>query len=149
MMSHSCREDEALTKDLGLWSQRRQLHRGRAEWNKVQRPSMYTNLVNGNWLLLVTRTGPRKKSSGFSIKQCQIFLFSACRMNSLILPVVLMNVCHCLFLLLVFLLSFSAAACRGRAMIFSTFLFIQLTTNKTRIDIKYMLTWIDLNIKSV
>lgn len=52
---------------------------------------MYTNLVNGNWLLLVTRTGPGTKSSGFSIKQCQIlmiFLFPASRMNSLILPVV-------------------------------------------------------------
>lgn len=83
----------------GLWSLWRQLDWGRAERNKVWRPSVYTNLVNGNWLLLVTSTGPGTKSSGFSIKQCQIlmiFLFPASRMNSLILAVVLMNVCYCL-----------------------------------------------------
>lgn len=93
-------------------SVRRQLYRARPERNKVQKPSMYTNLVRGNWLLLVTRRGPGTKSSGFSIKQCQIlmiFLFPATRMNSLILSVVLMNVCYCLL----FLLSFSPSFLEG------------------------------------
>lgn len=68
----------------GLWSLRRQLHSGRAEPNKVRQPSLCTNLVNGNWSPLVTRIGPGTKSSGFSIKQCQIlmiFLFPGCRTN--------------------------------------------------------------------
>lgn len=87
----------------GLWSLRRQLHSGRAEPNKVRQPSLCTNLVNGNWSLLVTRIGPGTKSSGFSIKQCQIlmiFLFPGCRTNGPILSVVLMNVCYCLSLVI-------------------------------------------------
>lgn len=103
MMPTTLREDKALTKDPGSWSQRGQHHRGKVQRNKVQSPSMHTNLVNGNWLLLVTCTRPRMKSSGFSIKQCQIlmiFLFPASTMNSLTLLVVLMNVCYCFLLLL-------------------------------------------------
>lgn len=105
MMPSTLREDGALTKDLGSWSQRGQHHRGKVQRNKVESPSMHTNLVNGNWLLLVTCTGPRTKSSGFSIKQCQIlmiFLFPATTMNSLTLLGVLMNVCYRFLLLLSF-----------------------------------------------
>lgn len=124
---------------LGLWSPRRQLRRGRAERNKVRRLSLYTNLVNGNWLLLVTRTGPRTKSSGFSIKQCQIlmiFLFPASRMNSLILPVVLMNVCYCLLLLLSFCFHFHQLLARMEQWYFLHFFFFfnHFTANKTRIN---------------
>lgn len=113
MMPATLREDEELTKDLGSWSQRGQHHRSKVQRNKAQSPSMHTNLVNGNWLLLVTCTRPRMKSSGFSIKQCQIlmiFRFPASTMNSLTLLVVLMNVCFFASPLVVFLLSFSTAA---------------------------------------
>lgn len=109
MMPTTLRKDEELTKDPGSWSQRGQHHRSKVQRNKVQSPSMHTNLVNGNWLLLVTCTRPRMKSSGFSIKQSQIlmiFLFPASTMNSLTLLVVLMNVCF----LPLLLLSFSTAA---------------------------------------
>lgn len=105
MMPTTLREDEEFTKDPGSWSQRGQHHRSKVQRNKAQSPSMHTNLVNGNWLLLVTCTRPRMKSSGFSIKQCQIlmiFLFPASTMNSLTLLVVLMNVCFLPLLLLSF-----------------------------------------------
>lgn len=115
MMPTTLREDGALTKDLGSWSQRGQHHRGKVQGNKVQSPSMHTNLVNDNWLLLVTCTRARMKSSGFSIKQCQIlmiFLFPASTMNSLMLLVVLMNVCYCFPLLLSFCHFLHLLSCR-------------------------------------
>ena len=149
MMPSSQREDGALAEDLCLWSPRRQLHRGRAERNKVRRPSMYTNLVNGNWLLLVTRTGPGTKSSGFSIKQCQIlmiFLFPASRMNSLTLPVVLMNVCYCLPLLLSFCCHFQQLLAGMERWYFSAF-FLFTTSQQTKPALIWYNYWTQLDVK--